>query len=39
MYGIIVAYLLCYNKFGSDIEEICCEFNPYDPCFSNRIVH
>ena len=38
LYGMLVAYLLWYNKFHSDIEEISYELNPYDPCVDNQMV-
>jgi hypothetical protein len=38
LYGMLVAALLWYRKFRSDLEEIGFEFNPYDPCVANRLV-
>ncbi len=38
LYGMLVAALLWYKKFRSDLENIGFEFNPYDPCVANREV-
>jgi hypothetical protein len=38
LYGMLVAALLWYKKFRSDLEGIGFEFNPYDPCVANRTV-
>ena len=37
IYGMLVASLLFYEKFCGDLENIGFDFNPYDPCVSNRI--
>ena len=39
LYGMLVASLLWYKKFRSDLESIGFEFNPYDPCVANRMVN
>ena len=36
LYGMLVATLLWYKKFRSDLEEVGFVFNPYDPCVANR---
>ena len=38
IYGMLVAALLWYRKFRSDLEGIGFVFNPYDPCICNRMV-
>ena len=38
LYGKLVAALLWYKKFRSDLEKIGFKFNPYDPCVANKIV-
>ena len=35
LYGMLVASLLWYKKFRSDLEVEGFEFNPYDPCVAN----
>ena len=37
IYGMLIAALLFYKKFKSDLESIDFVFNPYDPCVANRI--
>ena len=37
LYGMLVASLLWYKKFRSDLEGIGFKFNPYDPCVANRM--
>ena len=39
LYDMLVEYLLWYNNFYSDIEDIGFEFNPYRPCVANQIVN
>ena len=39
LYGMLVAALLWYKQFRSDLETIGFEFNPYDPCVANRMVN
>ena len=36
-YAMLVAALLFYKKFCRDLENIGFDFNPYDPCVTNRI--
>ena len=38
LYGMLVASLLWYKQFKSDLEESGFKFNPYDPCVANRKV-
>ena len=38
IYGMLIAELLFYKKFRSDLESIDFIFNPYDPCVANRII-
>jgi hypothetical protein len=38
LYGMLVAALLWYKKFRSDLEQQKFEFNPYDPCVANKMV-
>ena len=38
LYGMLVAALLWYKMFRSDLEEIGFEFNPCDACVGNRQV-
>ena len=37
IYVIIVEALLFYKKFRRDLENIEFDFNPYNPCVTNRI--
>ena len=37
IYGMLQATLLWYNKFQDDLEKEGFEFNPYDPCITNRM--
>ena len=39
LYGMLVAALLWYKKFRSDLEKEKFVFNPYDACVANRIVN
>ena len=39
LYGMLVAALLWYKKFRSDLEQEKFIFNPYDPCVANREVN
>ena len=39
IYGMLIAALLWYKKFRSDLEEVKFVFNPYDPCICNRMVN
>ena len=39
LYGMLVAALLWYKQFRSNLETIGFEFNPYDPCVANRMVN
>jgi hypothetical protein len=39
IYGMLVASLLWYKKFHSDLEQIGFHFNDYDPCVANRMVN
>ena len=39
LYGMLIASLLYYRKFVSDIKKIGFELNPYDPCTANRSVN
>jgi hypothetical protein len=36
LYGMLVAALIWYRKFRSDLENIGFVFNPYDPCVANH---
>ena len=36
---MLVASLLWYKQFRSDLEEVGFKFNPYDLCVTNRKVH
>ena len=38
LHGMLVASLLWYKQFKSDLESIGFKFNPYDPCVANRKV-
>ena len=38
LYGMLIASLLYYKRFVSDIRKIGFELNPYDPCVANRSV-
>ena len=38
LYGILIAALLWYRQFRSDLEGEGFKFNPYDPCVANRQV-
>ena len=38
LYGMLIAALLWYKKFRSDLEEVGFVFNPYDPCVANHDV-
>jgi hypothetical protein len=38
LYGMLVASILYYKKFGKDIEGIGFHVNPYDPCVANQQV-
>jgi hypothetical protein len=38
LYGMLIAALLWYQKFQSDLIEIGFEFNPYDGCVANRMI-
>lgn len=39
LYGMILASMLYYQKFRSDIEKIGFVVNPYDMCVANRMVN
>ena len=39
LYGMLIASLLWYKQFKSDLEGQGFEFNPYDPCVANRTVN
>ena len=39
LYGMLVTYLIWYNKLCSDLEDIGFEFNPYDPFVDKRMVN
>ncbi|MGC8483971.1 MAG: hypothetical protein ACP5OE_10060, partial [Thermodesulfobium sp.] len=39
LYGMLVAALLWYKKFRSDLEQQGYIFNPYDPCVANKVVN
>jgi hypothetical protein len=39
IYGMLVASLLWYKKFRSDLEQIGFHFNDYDPCVANCMVN
>ena len=39
LYGMLIAALLWYKKFRSDLEKEGFVFNPYDSCVANRIVN
>ena len=39
LYGMLIAALLWYKQFRSDLENIGFTFNPYDPCVANRIAN
>ncbi|MGC9161842.1 reverse transcriptase domain-containing protein, partial [Acidithiobacillus sp.] len=39
LYGMLVAALLWYKKFRSDLEQQGFVFNPYDPCVANKVVN
>ena len=36
LYGMLIAALLWYRKFRTDLTKINFKFNPYDPCVANR---
>ncbi|MGC9193778.1 MAG: hypothetical protein ACP5FQ_07825 [Thermoplasmata archaeon] len=36
---MLVAALLWYKKFRSDLEQQGFGFNPYDPCVANKVVN
>ena len=36
LYGMLVASLLWYKNFRSDLEDHGFKFNPYDPCVANK---
>jgi hypothetical protein len=38
LYGMLVASLLWYKKFRTDLQSIGFEFNPYEGCVANRTV-
>ena len=38
LYGMLMAALLWYKQFRTDLEEIGFVFNPYEPCVANRLV-
>jgi Reverse transcriptase (RNA-dependent DNA polymerase) len=38
LYGMLMAALMWYRQFRSDLEEIGFKFNPYEPCVANRVV-
>ena len=38
LYGMLIAALLWYKKFRSELESVGFEFNNYDACVGNRIV-
>jgi hypothetical protein len=39
LYGMLVAALLWYKQFRSDLEGIDFKFNVYEPCVANRSIH
>ena len=39
LYGSLVASLLWYKQFRSDLEDKGYKFNPYDPCVANKKVN
>ena len=39
IYGMLIAALVWYRKFRTDLESIGFEFNPYDACVANRLVN
>jgi hypothetical protein len=39
LYGMLIAALLWYKKFKSDLETVGFKFNNYDPCVANRRVN
>ena len=39
LHGVLIEYLLWYNKFHSDLEEVGFVFNTYGPCVSNQMVN
>jgi len=39
LYGMLVASLLWYKKFKSDLQKDGFRFNPYDPCVANKKVN
>ena len=38
LYGMLIAALLWYKKFKSDLEQQDFKFNPYDACVANKQV-
>ena len=39
LYGMLIAALLWYKRFKSDLEKEHFKFNPYDPCVANKMVN
>ena len=39
IYGMLIASLLWYRKFRTELESIGFVFNKYDPCVANRVVN
>ena len=39
IYGMLIAALLFYRKFKTDLEEHGFQFNPYDPCVANKMIN
>ena len=38
IYGTMTAIMIYYKKFRRSIEDEGYEFNPYDPCVTNKII-
>jgi hypothetical protein len=39
LYGMLIAALLWYRQFKTDLEKVGFKFNSYDPCVENRKVN
>jgi hypothetical protein len=39
LYGMLIASLLWYRQFKTDLEQVGFKFNNYDPCIANRRVN
>ena len=39
LYGMLIAALVWYKKFKSDLMKVGFVFNPYDPCVANKMIN